>query len=123
MAKTPEPTRVILEGVPRVNFYEGGKRCPEDFPFPSSLRACLEYMGEGFGCDHVTVSQQPLQLCCTYAYIMSACGYAFWLAWKSGWHMDNNDILRMSNDPAEPIRHAFRAVGHKPEFRLTVQRP
>lgn len=109
-------TRVILEGVPRVNFYEGGKRCPEDFTFPSSLRACLEYMGEGFGCDHVTVPQQPWQLCCTYAYIMSACGYAFWLAWKSGWHMDNNDFLHMSADPGEPIRHAFRAIGHKHEF-------
>jgi len=34
----------VLEGVPRVHFYEGGKRCPEDITFPSCLRAILEYL-------------------------------------------------------------------------------
>jgi hypothetical protein len=113
-----EPIRVVLEGVPKINFYAGGKRCPEDFPFPSSLRACLEYMGESYGCDHLTTPQPTWQLCCTYAYIMSACGYAFWLAWKPGWHMDNNSILSMSADMAEPFRHAFEAIGHEHEFIL-----
>jgi hypothetical protein len=47
---------------------------------------------------------------------MSASGYAFWLAWKPGWHMDNNAILCMSADPAEPLRRAFEAVGHEHEF-------
>jgi hypothetical protein len=103
---------MVLEGVPRVNFYEGGQRCPEDFTFPSALRACLEYMGENFGCDHFTAPQEPLKLCCTYAYIMSACGYAFSLGWKTGWHMDNNSILSMSADPDEPFCRAFQAVGH-----------
>jgi hypothetical protein len=49
---------------------------------------------------------------------MSACGYAFWLAWKAGWHMDNNSILSMSADTAEPFRHAFKAIGHENEFIL-----
>jgi len=111
-----EQGRFVLEGVPRVNFYEGGKRCPEDFTFPSSLRACLEYMGESYGCDHLTEPKPTLQFCCTYAYVMSACGYAFWLAWKPGWHMDNNSFLCMSADPSEPLRRAFEAVGHEFEF-------
>jgi len=107
-----EPTRVILEGVPRIHFYEGGKRCPEDFTFPSSLRACLEYMGESYGCEHLVEPQPTTHLCCTYAYIMSACGYAFSFAWRPGWHMDNNSILLLSSDPNEPFRRAFQAVGH-----------
>ncbi len=109
-------TRMVLESVPRVNFYEGGQRCPEDFAFPSSLRACLEFMGENYGCDHFTAPQEPLKLCCTYAYIMSACGYAFSLGWKPGWHLDNNSILLMSADSEEPFRRAFQAVGHNYEI-------
>lgn len=113
-----EPVRVVLEGVPRVRFYDGGERCPEDFPFPSSLRACLEYLGESYGCDHASTPQVAWQLCCTYAYIMSASGYAFWLGWKPGWHMDNTSILSMAMDQAEPFRRAFDAVGHEHEFIL-----
>jgi hypothetical protein len=33
------PDRLVLEGIPRVNFYHGGPRCPEDIPFPSVMRA------------------------------------------------------------------------------------
>jgi hypothetical protein len=33
------PDRMVLENVPRVNFYEGGPRCPEDICLPSILRA------------------------------------------------------------------------------------
>ena len=36
------PDRVVLEGVPRVHFYEGGPRCPEDIILPSVMRALLE---------------------------------------------------------------------------------
>jgi hypothetical protein len=44
--QTPaSPSRVVLDGVPRIHFYEGGPRCPEDIPWPSALRACLECMG------------------------------------------------------------------------------
>ena len=40
------PERLVLENVPQVAFYGGGKRCPEDFCWPSSLRAALEYLGD-----------------------------------------------------------------------------
>jgi len=110
--------RFVLEGVPRVHFYEGGKRCPEDSPFPSSLRACLEYMGDSYGCDHISTPSPVCELSCTYAYIMCTCGYAFWLGWKSGWHPDNNDIFSMFADKAEPFRLAFEAVGYAHELIL-----
>ena len=48
---TDIPTRLVLEGVPRVSFYEGGPVCPEDIPFPSVMRALMEYLHqEDFGC-------------------------------------------------------------------------
>ena len=44
--------RLVLDGVPRVGYYpqmqqheDSKMRCPEDVPFPSCLRACLEYLG------------------------------------------------------------------------------
>jgi hypothetical protein len=47
------PIRRVLEGVPRVHSYEGGKRCPEDIILPSVMRAVLEYLGEkDYGCKH-----------------------------------------------------------------------
>lgn len=52
------PARVVLEGVPRVHFYAGGDRCPEDITFPSCLRACLEYLGNGLGCKHITAHDE-----------------------------------------------------------------
>jgi hypothetical protein len=36
---TTVPDRLVLEGVPRVHFYEGGPSCPEDIPFPFVMRA------------------------------------------------------------------------------------
>ena len=50
--------RVVLDGVPRVGFFfdmqkhdDSKMRCPEDVPFPSCLRACLESVGDGLGCS------------------------------------------------------------------------
>ena len=35
---TTAPSRLVLEGVPRVQFFEGEPRCPEDIPF---RRSCV----------------------------------------------------------------------------------
>ena len=40
-------SRLVLEGVPRVHFYHGGPGCPENIPFPSVMRALMEYLHEG----------------------------------------------------------------------------
>ena len=43
--------RLVLEGVPRVHFYQGGTRCTEDIILPSVTRALLEFLGEkDYGC-------------------------------------------------------------------------
>ena len=63
--------RVVLEGVPRVGFYfdmqkhdDSKMRCPEDVPFPSCLRACLEFLDDGLGCRKIVLSGGPRGLGC-----------------------------------------------------------
>ena len=103
MATLPVSTatspRLVLEGVPRIAFEEHDGKV-ELTPFPSSLKACLEFIG------------QP----CAYHYLMGTTGAAFRLSWRPGWHFDNVDIKFMSNDPAAPFRRAFAAVGRAYEF-------
>ncbi|MHB1318945.1 MAG: hypothetical protein ACYCYF_10045, partial [Anaerolineae bacterium] len=42
MSQDASPDRLLLTGVPRVEFFAGGPRCPEDITFASCLRAALE---------------------------------------------------------------------------------
>jgi hypothetical protein len=115
-SKSPrEHARVVLEGVPRVNFYDGGERCPEDVPFPSCLRACLEFMGENLGCKHIKAEGSTWRLGCAYAYLMGTSGSAFRLSWGQGWQGDNVEIMYMSADPDAPFRRAFESVGYAHE--------
>lgn len=119
MTDQPEPldgpARVVLEGVPRVHFYEGGERCPEDIAFPSCLRACLEYMGDGLGCKYVPAHDEARHVDCGYAYLMVTCGAASYLSWKPGWYFDNVALEYMSTDPEAPYHKAFESAGYAHE--------
>lgn len=106
-----DPDRFILDGVPKVSFYDGN-RCPEDVPFPACLRAYLEFMGDTYGCDHIKEKNDNWKLGCTYAYIMGTSGAAFRLSWKEGWYFDNVDIKYTSSDCLEPFRRGFKSVGY-----------
>jgi hypothetical protein len=106
-----KPMRKILEGVPRVSFYDG-TRCPEDVPFPSCLRAYLEYVGDdNYGCTNQKVDSQ-CGITCTNAFLMATSGAAFRFLWKPGWFGDNSDIMVMAENPTEPIERAFASVGY-----------
>ena len=84
MEMTATPTRAVLRGVPRVHFYEGGKRCPEDICFPSTLRAVLEYLGENVGCQHCRPKAKNWGLRCSYAYFTLVTGLGWQMSWKPG---------------------------------------
>ena len=112
-----EPTRFVLEGVPRVGFYQGGVRCPEDICFPAVMRACMEYLGDAdLGCKHAGALKPGCKVSCTYAYMLGVSGVASFLSWRPGWHMDNFEIRYMSDDPAAPFERAFEAAGYAPEY-------
>ena len=122
------PTRLVLEGVPRIHFYEGGPRCPEDVCLPSVLRAYLEYLGDDdLGCKHCLAVNPSCKVYCSYSFFMGVTGAAAFLSWKKGWHGDNVAIFYMSPDPAAPERRAFAAMrrrlfGSRP-IGVSIRRP
>lgn len=117
----PHPDRVLLTGVPRVRFHEGGPRCPEDIPLPACVRACLEYLGDPrFGCRHESGCQPGCLATCSYAYAIGVSGAASFLAWGPGWRADNLDIRRSSDDPDVAFREALAGVGYACEVLRTA---
>ena len=109
-----DPNRCVLEGVPRVHFYDGGERCPEDIILPSVMHAILEYLGESdYGCRHCLARNPDCTILCTYAYLVGVSGAAAFLSWKDGWHGDNVDLSYMAADVTAPERHILRAVGYE----------
>ncbi len=94
-----KPARVVLEGVPRVD-WGMGTPIGSVTPFSTSLWSCMKFLGEDYSNE----------------YIMGASGAAFRLLWKDGWFPDNLDPRLMRKDENEPLRHAFEAVGYECEF-------
>ena len=122
MPTTPSdiPERLVLEGVPRVGFYPsmraaGESRCPEDLPFPSCLRACLEYLGENLGCRHAPPRGPSWGLGCAYAHLLGTSGLAFSLTWRPGWHEDNADMRHMVGGRDAAVRRAIESAGYAHE--------
>jgi hypothetical protein len=116
---TVEPARFILEGVPRVHFYEGGKRCPEDICFPSVVRAILEYLGDpDFGCKHAPTQNPHKRIYCTYSYVMGMSGLGSHFSWDPDWHSDNENLAPefMPGEPGEAWRRGIAAVGYAAEM-------
>jgi hypothetical protein len=112
------PTRAVLHGVPRVHFWEGGARCPEDVCFPSVMRAVMEYLKENIGCQHCPgMKGKNWGLQCSYGYFMLASGMAFAMNWKPGFGGETFAMLEhLSPDRTEPFRRAFAAAGYAYEY-------
>lgn len=81
----------VLYGVPRVHY-----RREECTPFPSALRACLNYMGQDI----------------RYGRLMAACGASFRLLWRKGaWDGGNVDVMGIFDRPEEAVERAMSAAG------------
>jgi hypothetical protein len=104
-------TRNVLKGVPKIGFYSGGPRCPEDVCFPSVMRAMAEYLGEDVGCYEVKSKSADCRFGCTYSFFLGVTGAAFRLTWAEGWQGDNVEIMYMSDQPMAPFERAFEALG------------
>ena len=112
-SSTGYPARFVLEGVPRVNFYKGGPRCPENVPLPSCVRACVDYLGDPrFGCKHTASCGSGCLAPCSYAHCVGTSGAAAFLSWRPGWSEDNLDIRWSSDDPDAPFREALAGAGY-----------
>jgi hypothetical protein len=103
--------------VPRVHFYEGGKRCPEDICLPSCLRAVAEFLGDtDFGCKHCLAANLNCKIFCSYAFLTGVSGAAAFLSWQEGWSGDNPGLVFMARDPYAAERRAFAALGYELEI-------
>lgn len=99
--------RRVLDTVPRVGFYpdartHGGKPWPEDFIFPSCMRAIMGCLG------HPEYD---------YIHFMGVTGAAFFLNWKPGWHGDNKAIFYMVpfDEHMKLFQQAFDSTGYAME--------
>lgn len=107
------PVRFVLDNVPKIGFYEGGPRCPEDIPLPSVLRALTEYLDEAdYGCKFCRATRPNCQINCSYAFFLGVTGAAFFCSWKEGWHGDNIGAFYLSEDPAAMEKNALKAIGY-----------
>jgi hypothetical protein len=104
--------RKVIEGVPRVKYFSGGKNCPESYTFPSCLSACLKSMGEDYGYKEIEVHGSKWRLNNGYVFIMGTSGEAFRLFWKPGWNLDNVGVIGQETEPNEFIARAFEATGY-----------
>jgi hypothetical protein len=117
MCASAVPARVVLENVPRVGFEWRKPRCPEDLPFPSCLRAYLEYMGDGLGCDYLASGLPNHGIHCGYAFLMGVSGIASRLTWDpTQWFGGNIDIIYTAAKPDELFCRAFDALGYSFEL-------
>lgn len=115
------PARVLLDGVPRVSFQADPGRDAETVPFLSCLRACLEYLDLDMGYRAFTWRGTTWRQSQTYVHLMGVTGAAFRLSWRPGWHLDNVEIMYLSDEPAAPFDRAFEAVGLDHEFLHTEE--
>jgi len=121
--KFNKKVRHVLEQVPVVGFQlhkikpkKGPRRCPELVPFPSCLRACMEYLDDDMGHTVITAHNKQWRLDNCYVFLMGVTGTAFRLSWKPGWEADNSVIGHMSDDPEEPFHRGLKAAGYKYEI-------
>jgi len=116
------PDRVILENVPRVNFYEGGPRCPEDICLSSVLRAITEYLDDpDYGCNKCHSRTPNCNVPCSYSFFVGVTGAGFYLSWKDGWHLDNSAAFYLDADTAAMEKRAFKALGYSFELLMPDQ--
>ena len=115
--------RKVLEEVPQVSFVlhrkkdqSGMMRCPESMPFPSCLRACLEYLEEDMGGRTITAYGRDWRLDTTYVFLMGTTGSAFRLSWKPEWYLGNPDITLIADEPLAPYRRGMESLGYAYEL-------
>lgn len=111
MADSLATERNVLEGVPRIHFFEGGPFCPEDICFPSALKTCLEFMGDPLGCKHTAPPTRGLATC-GFSYLVGMTGEAFALCWSPDWESRSaiRSLAAVTDDA--PYRRALESIGY-----------
>jgi len=102
------PEKLVLEGVPYMgDDWERRLDGPQDFHFASAMRALMEWVHEDPALD--------------YRFFMAVCGIAYRQTWHpTEWQLSFDEVLRITDDPLEPIRRSFEAAGYA--YRIVANR-
>ncbi|HOC07073.1 MAG TPA: hypothetical protein PKN71_07140 [Bacillota bacterium] len=102
--------RHVIEGIPRIGYYQGGNNCPEDIPFPAVMRTLVRFLGEDWGVRTITShgSSWYLDLAVTKFAAIGGCCFRF--LWQI---MESNgiDAEYAWDEPELPFARAFAAAG------------
>ncbi|MCC6728598.1 MAG: hypothetical protein IT208_04590 [Chthonomonadales bacterium] len=109
--------RRVIEGVPRVGFYDGGRRPPEDDMFPACVRAFLEHRREPRDFAGDPRKGDPWHD--VHVYAMAMTGSSFRLLWnRERPRAGQSGILALAPDALEPFRRGLAAVGYGSDILL-----
>lgn len=103
--------RLVLDGVPRVGFYDGSANCPEDITFPSCVAAAVEYIEGGHPRTVLADKGRTWYRNDYEMELVAASGMAFGLRWREGWYQDSADMMFIA-DPSEVMQRTFAATGY-----------
>jgi hypothetical protein len=105
--------RRVLDGVPKIAFYEQRPLCPEDLCLPSVMRSLAGFLKDPLiVCGRRHAGSCATKVPCAYSFFAGVTGAAFFLSWKEGWRADNVAASYMDADPAAMERRAFEALGY-----------
>ena len=104
-------SRLVISNVPRFGCYgsEQGWNVEEN-PFPSCLRAFLQYKGELGEINTLVGNSDKWHK--AYMNLMGASGATFRMLWKPGWGFGNTDLMAMHTNAMEPIKRSFECLGY-----------
>ncbi len=108
--------RLVLDGVPKVQFFIANGRCPEDICAPAVMRALMEYLGENIGCGYFKEKARQWGMGCTYGYFMGVMGASAAMSWIPGWDRRSFSLNALPGGADESFRRAFAAVGYPVRF-------
>lgn len=107
----------VLKGISRIGFQPAENSAPENIPFPSVMRACLENIGEDYGFE--MLEEANLKVSNAYTFLMGISGAAFRFFWN--WNSRTSeggrtDALFFIDNPLEQIDISFEACGYNYEL-------
>lgn len=107
----------VLKGISRIGFQPAENMAPENIPFPSVMRACLENIGENYGSE--MIEEANLKVSNAYTFLMGVSGAAFRFFWN--WNSRTSeggriDSLFFIDNPLEQIDISFEACGYNYEL-------
>lgn len=117
VSRNSEFKKQVLKGISRIGFQPAENMAPENIPFPSVMRACLENIGENYGFE--MIEEANLKVSNAYTFLMGVSGAAFRFFWN--WNSRKSeggriDSLFFIDNPLEQIDISFEACGYNYEL-------